>query len=353
MNIKTPFALLNLDKKEILNRLKEKNIKYKIEDYFIKFYQIIDELNLTCEVSVYCICKKVNSISYSYIFDKDMDNESVFNQIELIKEVYKKEFDVESYFDPKDGKSFSYSLCSDNFNIYLYGTSYYSTEVNKYLNITYRRKSKPISPSKKTVKAKKLIIKNKYIKKLDIYANSENLNKWYGLCHSLKNSKGKSTPARMDALEEKLVIYYINSFKIRTIEIEYSKIKRYDLYEDFISISYNHQIFMYTIIENDVSKFNNIICDKIGYNSKKYNELYKIISEAFIEYDVFNNSNSKKERHQRYINETTKALFKVEELNNEIMYNILQGIDFDMYFYFEWKNFAKYLYNKLIEYNYF
>ena len=46
MNIKTPFVLLNLDKKEIINRLKEKYIKYKIEDYFIKFYQIIDEFNL-------------------------------------------------------------------------------------------------------------------------------------------------------------------------------------------------------------------------------------------------------------------------------------------------------------------
>ena len=353
MNIKTPFVLFNLDKKEIINRLKEKNIKYKIEDYFIKFYQIIDEFNLTCEVSVYCICKKVNSISYSYIFDKDIDNESVFKQIESIKEVYKNEFDVESYFDPKDGKLFSYILCSDNFNISLYGTSYYSNEVNKYLNISYRRKSKPISPSKKLVKAKKLIIKNKYIKKLDIYANSENLNKWYGLCHSLKNSKGKSTPARMDALEEKLVIYYINSFKIRTIEIEYSKIKRYDLYEDFISISYNHQICMYTIIENDVSKFNKIIYDKIGYNSKEYQALYEIISEAFIEYDVFNNSSSKKERYQRYIKETTKGLFKKEILNNETIYNILQAIDFDFEIYFEWKNFANYLYNKLKEHNYF
>jgi hypothetical protein len=27
MNIKTPFVLLNLDKKEIINRLKEKNLK--------------------------------------------------------------------------------------------------------------------------------------------------------------------------------------------------------------------------------------------------------------------------------------------------------------------------------------
>ena len=93
--------------------------------------------------------------------------------------------------------------------------------------------------------------------------------------------------------------------------------------------------------------------DEMATRDEIDNELYKIISEAFIEYDVFNNSNSKKERHQRYINETTKALFKVEELNNEIMYNILQGIDFDMYFYFEWKNFANYLYNKLKEHNYF
>jgi hypothetical protein len=353
MNIKTPFVLLNLDKKEIINRLKEKNIKYKIEDYFIKFYQIIDEFNLTCEVSVYCICKKVNSISYSYIFDKDIDNESVFKQIESIKEVYKNEFDVESYFDPKDGKSFEYRLSNDIFGIYLHGTSYYTNETDKHIGIAYGRKSKNVATSKKSIKEKKLLIKDKYIKKIDKYANNDNLNKWYGLCLNIKNSKGKSSPVRVDALEDKLIVYYMNKFKINTFEIEYNKIKRYDLYEDFVYISYDDKRFMYTIIENDVSKFNNIICDKIGYNSKKYNELNKIISEAFIEYDVFNNSSSKKEIHQRYINETTKALFKVEDLNNEIMYNILQGIDFDMYFYFEWKNFANYLYNKLKEHNYF
>ena len=206
MNIKTPFVLLNLDKKEIINRLKEKNIKYKIEDYFIKFYQTIDEFNLTCEVSVYCICKKVNSISYSYIFDKDMDNESVFNQIELIKEVYKKEFDVESYFDPRDGKSFEYRLSNDIFGIYLHGTSYYTNETDKHIGITYGRKSKNVVTSKKSIKENKPLIKDKYIKKIDKYANNDHLNKWYGLCLSIKNSKGKSSPVRVDALEEKLVI---------------------------------------------------------------------------------------------------------------------------------------------------
>lgn len=189
MNIKTPFVLLNSNKKEIIKRLREKNIKYKIEDYFIKFYQIIDEFNLTCEVSVYCIFKKVNSISYSYVFDKDIDNESVFNQIELIKEVYKKEFDVESYFDPKDGKSFGYRLCNDNFDIYLHGTSYYTNETDKHIGITYGRKRKNVATSKKSIKEKKLLIKNKYIKKFDKYANNDNLNKWYGLCISVKTLK--------------------------------------------------------------------------------------------------------------------------------------------------------------------
>ena len=133
------------------------------------------------------------------------------------------------------------------------------------------------------------------IKKIDKYANNDNLNKWYGLCLNIKNSKGKSSPVRVDALEDKLIVYCMNKFRINTFEIEYNKIKRYDLYEDFVYISYDDKRFMYTIIENDVSKFNNIICGKIGYNSKKYNELNKIISEAFIEYDVFNNSSSKKD----------------------------------------------------------
>ena len=107
------------------------------------------------------------------------------------------------------------------------------------------------------------------------------------------------------------------------------------------------------IIKNDVSTFDNIICDKIGYNSDKYQTLKEIVLEAFIEYDVFNNSSFKEKRNQRYINEITKTLFKVEDLNNEIMYNILQGIDFDMYIYFEWKKFSDFLYKKLKECNYF
>ena len=353
MNIKTPFELLELTKKDIITKLKENKIKYKIQDCFIKFNQVIEELKLDCEVSVNCMFKKVNSISYKYNFDNNLENELIFKEIDKLKEIYKSNFMIESYFDPKDGKIFAYRLCYENFGIYLQGTSYFSKEVDKYVGITYRRNNKQASPTQKIVKEKQLIIKEKSIKRLDKSINNDNLNKWYGLQFCVINSNAKSGLVRVDVLDDKLIVYYINSFKIRSFEIEYNKIKRYDLYEDFVRISYDNKMFMYTIIKNDVSTFDNIICDKIGYNSVEYQTLKEIVLEAFIEYDVFNNSSFKEKRNQRYINEITKTLFKVEDLNNEIMYNILQGIDFYMYIYCEWKKFSDCLYKKLKECNYF
>lgn len=352
MNIKTPFKLIGLNKKDIIHKLKENNIKYKVEDYFLKYYQKIDELNLICEVSIYCVFKKINSISYSYIFDKSLDKDLIFKRIEEIKDIYKNQFEVESYFDPKDGKTFVYRLCYENFSLYLHGSSYCSKEIERHIGITYGRESKYVATTKNRAQ-KKLEIKHKYIKRLDKYVNNNDLDNWYGLLLSVRNSKGISSTARVDVLEDKLIIYFHSSCKIRSFEIDFNKIKRYDLYEDFVHISYEDKKFLFTIIKNDVSIFNNIICDKIGYSSDKYKTLNQMVSEAFNEYDVFNNSSLKKERNKRYINETTKVLFKTNDLTSDIMYNILQGIDFDMYFYFEWKNFSDYLYNKLKEQNYF
>ena len=139
MNIHTPFELLELSKKGVILQLKEKNIEYKINDNFIKYEEVIEELNLKCQVEIYYGLKKINSISLSYDFDNSLDNNSIFKQLEQVKNIYKEQFDVENYFDPKDGKSFFYTLCYKEYGIYLHGPSYCSNESEKYFGITYNK----------------------------------------------------------------------------------------------------------------------------------------------------------------------------------------------------------------------
>ena len=353
MNIHTPFELLELSKKGVILQLKEKNIEYKINDNFIKFEEVIEELNLKCQVEIYYGLKKINSISLSYDFDNSFDNNSIFKQLEQVKNIYKEQFDVENYFDPKDGKSFFYTLCYKEYGIYLHGPSYCSNESEKYFGITYNKDIKCAKTVKNKSKDKKFEIKKKHLKKIDKYADNDFHHKWYGLITSIESSKRKLKPCRVDAKEDQLVIYYLDLCKIEKFAIEFNKIRRYDLFEDFVSIRYEKELFFFTIVKNDVSVFDKFINEKIGYNSNKFEILSKIISEAFIEYNVFDNSSSKETRYKYYIKNLTKSLFRIDDLNKETIYNTLQGIDFDMYFYYEWKNFANYLYNKLKEHNYF
>ena len=46
-----------------------------------------------------------------------------------------------------------------------------------------------------------------------------------------------------------------NMYELKTekFAIEFNKIRRYDLFEDFVSIRYEKESFFFTIVKNDVS----------------------------------------------------------------------------------------------------
>lgn len=166
------------------------------------------------------------------------------------------------------------------------------------------------------------------------------------------NTKPKKYACSIEIYNEKIIINELVNNKIKKSEILFDNITYYNFYEDFISVFYNQKNTLITILKNDAAILDDIISDKIGYSSKKYIELNEIIKMAFYEYNPFDETLDKEKRYKYLINNLTKRLYSTNSINADVISKILNGFDFDMYFYIEWQNFANYLYNKLKEKNY-
>ena len=101
------------------------------------------------------------------------------------------------------------------------------------------------------------------------------------------------------------------------------------------------------IDKEEIKTISRIIYEKIGYYSENYGKLRKIIRQALIEYDPFGEASEKEKIHKHYIKHLPRELFKEKEINEEIILHKLMSVNFDFCFYIDWKNFAKYLYEKL------
>ena len=113
MNINSPFEILELNKKTLFKKIRESNYQYKTTRDKINFSSFIEEISLLVDVEVYFVFNKVSSISYSYHFDTFSTDEQIFKVMNDIKRMYKDIFDLDSYFDNNDAKSFWYSFSKD------------------------------------------------------------------------------------------------------------------------------------------------------------------------------------------------------------------------------------------------
>lgn len=179
MNINSPFEILELNKKTLFKKIRESNYQYKTTRDKINFSSFIEEISLLVDVEVYFVFNKVSSISYSYHFDTFSTDEQIFKVMNDIKRMYKDIFDLDSYFDNNDAKSFWYSFSKDKYNIYMFGTGKYHEGEDRYICINHYKKQHHKAVVKDKSKSKKLSIKEKEISKLSRGLSlSENV--WYG-----------------------------------------------------------------------------------------------------------------------------------------------------------------------------
>lgn len=346
MKIISPFELLELNKKQLITKIKEEKYQYKIKGDIIKFTTLIDGLSLLFEVEIICLLNKISSVNFTY--SSDLSTKDTLIEINNVKKFYKDNFELKNHFDTKDAKSFWYSFIYDDFTIYMIGTGEYSTNHEKVISINYRKKHNE-TYQKNNKEPQKLTIKASKVQKLSKVV-SDNKNVWYGIIHNIVKAKQKKNHLCIELDNDKITLYELNKHKIKREEIYFNNITNYNFNNDIIGIfCKDKKNYVFTVLQNDINKLDSIIKDKIGYNSKKYNELNRIIKEAFYEYNPFGILSKIEEKYEYLVHNLTKNLFVYKELNNDIIYENLNGLDFDMYFYIEWTNFANFLYEKLKE----
>ena len=124
MKIISPFELLELNKKQLITKIKEEKYQYKIKGDIIKFTTLIDGLSLLFEVEIICLLNKISSVNFTY--SSDLSTKDTLIEINNVKKFYKDNFELKNHFDTKDAKSFWYSFIYDDFTIYMIGTGEYS-----------------------------------------------------------------------------------------------------------------------------------------------------------------------------------------------------------------------------------
>ena len=350
MNINTPLELIDSKIKYTIQNLKNEKIKYSKKNKTITFIDNIKDFNATFHIKIYYSSNKIKNICYIYNSDESLDRKENLKKINLIKETYINNFDKKRYLNSKDSKSFWYLLKKNEYDIYIEGSAEKSKYNDLHIGITYSKKkndSKVIKTNKKDKKAEKINVKDKHIKILNQYNNKCQKN-WYGVIYLVNKNKRQDYPCLINTNESKIIIHRINKHKVEKTEIDFEQIIGCYRIKDCISIWYNDKNMLINIIDKEeIKTISRIIYEKIGYYSENYGKLRKIIRQALIEYDPFGEASEKEKIHKHYIKHLPRELFKEKEINEEIILHKLMSVNFDFCFYIDWKNFAKYLYEKL------